>query len=206
MNIEFLNNISSKDKNYLLQIIPELQEFEFIIENNECHKSESVLDHTLCVFDNFNYILDNIINLKYKDILEKKITKNKIKSLLRFAILLHDIGKKDCLIIKDNKTFFPNHEKIGAESSKKTIERFNFDKEESSWMKNIIEFHTEIHKTLDGNKKDFNKKYKTLTDKFPNMHIEFTILGLADILNSHLQKSNYSEYKRRTDLLINKLN
>jgi len=55
MNFNFIEKIN---RNNLLKSFPELQKLESVIENNICHNNESVLRHTIQVFDNCKLIID----------------------------------------------------------------------------------------------------------------------------------------------------
>ncbi len=61
---------------------------------------------------------------------------------LRWAALLHDIGKPPCRTVdEDGNTHFYGHEKIGSEYANKTAERFRFSRKERKCVSFLVKNH-----------------------------------------------------------------
>lgn len=161
-----------------------------------------VLNHTMQVFDNCKHII-NYLNKEQRGYLDKKITENKIKNLFLLSVLFHDIGKIKTIKSKNDKTMCINHEKISSRLLLKTqinkLSKIEFD-----YVKSIIKNHDLIQISLD-RKNYFEKKYSELKKDYPNIILELTILGIADIYKGDLRKNNYDEYEYRIKKLSNKL-
>ena len=100
--------------------IPELYELKNTFENNRWHH-ETTFEHTISVLSEY----EKIISTNQIDWLDVKINNNSKKSLLRIAILLHDISKNETMLIANDKTnSFPNHEEKGAIKAKNILKRF----------------------------------------------------------------------------------
>ena len=62
--------------------------------------------------------------------------------LVKFATLLHDIGKVDTYkIAKDGNVTFYNHEVVGANVAKQICRRFNLSNEQTNKVYNLIRWH-----------------------------------------------------------------
>lgn len=62
--------------------------------------------------------------------------------LVRFATLLHDIGKADTYKVNDNGVItFYNHEVIGAKKAKRIAERFRFSKHQIERIYTLVRWH-----------------------------------------------------------------
>lgn len=60
---------------------------------------------------------------------------------VRFASLLHDIGKPKSMKVIDGSRTFYNHEYIGAKITKKIVERLKFSREDSEMIINLVRNH-----------------------------------------------------------------
>lgn len=90
------------------EIIPELSQLKDVPQPPEYHPEGDVLTHTLLCLE--------------------KLPQN-TSLILALGVLLHDIGKKNTLVI-DERIRFPKHEAIGAEISRNIMERLRFSKNE----------------------------------------------------------------------------
>lgn len=101
----------------LEEILPELTP-TVGFEQNDFHH-EDVFEHTLTV-----------------------VERSEKEKILRFASLLHDIGKPASLAIReDGKRTFYLHEKIGAETAKSILERLKFSSKEVTTISRLVEYH-----------------------------------------------------------------
>ena len=150
----------------------------------------------------------NIINdckEDYKSLLSEKVKENTREDLLLLSALFHDIGKKETLEESCGKTRCPNHEMVGSRLFKKIASLINLSSREADIVSKIIEFHAEIHKTLDRDDTYFENSYKEFQKRFSSTYVEQTILGLSDSLHTSFEQYNPKEYSRRKNLLVEKL-
>ena len=64
------------------------------------------------------------------------------RTCLRWAALLHDIGKPSCRTVdKDGNTHFYGHEKIGSDCVNETAERFRFSRKERQCLSFLVANH-----------------------------------------------------------------
>ncbi|MCX8065255.1 MAG: CCA tRNA nucleotidyltransferase [Candidatus Hydrogenedentes bacterium] len=103
----------------LNEIIPELSLLRNIPQPPEYHPEGDVLTHTfLCL---------------------EKLPEN-VSIILALSILFHDVGKKDTFI-EEERIRFPKHEAIGAEITKKIMERLRFSKSETESVCWLVKNH-----------------------------------------------------------------
>ena len=110
-----------KDSGLLAIIIPELMEGVGVSQARPGrHHTEDVFTH-------------NILSLKYCP---------SDKSLVKFAALLHDVGKPR-VASKDNEglVIFHNHEVVGAKMAKEISERLRFSNKEKEKVETLIRWH-----------------------------------------------------------------
>lgn len=199
MNLNFIKTIN---KNNVFKFFPELEKLENVFENNICHNDESVYSHIMQVFGNCKHIM-NKLDEKQQKFFDRIISENRIKDLFLVAVFFHDIGKFETIKVKNNTTICNNHEKIGARLLTQT--RLNkLDKVEFKYIQMIVKNHSLLQLSLD-NKKNFEKQYVKLKNKYKSIILELTILGIADIYNGDLEKNNKQEYEYRIRSLSNKI-
>lgn len=183
---------------YFLKKVPEIKLLEGFVENNIVHKNEDVLTHTKNVFKNVIYILEKY-NIEFDN--EKRLG-------LLLATFLHDYGKKDTLIIKeDGTTSCNNHESRSIESiiEEAFLERFNISVKNKEWVLNFIKNHAEIHNVFvkeDIVTRNNLKKFKKIYSK---EYIENLVFGISDLKGTYFEHFNNDEYKRRIGFLENEL-
>ncbi len=61
--------------------------------------------------------------------------------LLKWAALLHDIGKPDTFEIKEGKITFYNHDKVGEEIVKKTGKRLKWGEQATKFIAKLVRYH-----------------------------------------------------------------
>jgi len=203
----------------LEKIIPEFYKLKDVVENNPWHNQEPVFDHTLSVLANLEKIIQNL-KKETKQTLNKIIEKNSRKNLLKFAALLHDIGKKETIVSLDSDVRrCPNHEKVGAKKVEEMLKRFSLPRKEAKIITGIVRNHGIIHDIIGlGNKgfqkdilkerslthavvgledKNFQKEYQNFKKKFSKIYLELILLAFADTIGSYLQKTKPAEFHHR---------
>ena len=131
------------------------------------------------------------------DYLNKKINSHSKKELIKVAILLHDISKKETIVIADNKTTsFPNHEEEGEVKAKKLLDNFDISQEEKEFIVSVISNHGKPHVILrDRNNCDSN--LNKLKKEINEIYRETLILAMVDTIGSKLKQNNKGNYNFR---------
>lgn len=172
--------------------LPELYELKNIFENNLWHH-ETTFEHTLLVLDKY----EQIITSNKVAFLDVKVDNNSKKDLLRVAILMHDIAKKDTLLIAPDKTTsFPSHEEKGALETKNILQRFNLTENEISFIISIIKNHGKPHEIL-RDRENCDQHLNYLKIKISDIYNETMILAMADTMGSELKKNDEENYNFR---------
>lgn len=139
--------VTQLDETGVLQIVlPELYNCH-AVEQNEWHHLD-VFDHSVLCLKNLEQIFDNppdepwterFFNYLYEII---SVPRN-FKQLLKFACLLHDIGKPRCKKFdKESQRFiFHGHEMLGMQMSKKICERLRLSTSEVHFIQKVIKNH-----------------------------------------------------------------
>lgn len=104
------------DTGLLGLVLPEVMALRGIGEDDRRHKD--VFEHTLAVVDNT----------------ERKLT-------LRWAALLHDIGKPATRTFEDRTVHFYDHDCVGAEMAKKALARLRMDSRNASKFVKLVRLH-----------------------------------------------------------------
>lgn len=197
-----LNFIEKTNRNNLIEFFPELKNLKDIAENNICHNNESVFNHTMQVFDNCKLLI-NKLNKEQKMYFNRILTENKIKNLFLLGVLFHDIGKIKTIKTENNLTFCANHENAGLKLLGQTqINKLSGP--EYTYIESIIKNHSLIQVCLD-KRGSFEEEYSKLKNNYPNIILELTILGIADIYQGDLRKNNREEYEYRIEKLSDKM-
>jgi putative nucleotidyltransferase with HDIG domain len=124
----------------LLEIFPELNSLRGCRQNN--YHAYDVLDHSLAAFGMLEKILNNeepitgSINFPVPEMSKER------SALLKYSILLHDIGKPATLTIgNDGNIHFLSHEVKGAEMAKQISKRLRLSNKETDYVDFIIRNH-----------------------------------------------------------------
>lgn len=113
-------------------VLPELPLLQ--LEEDEHHHHKDVYEHTLKV-------LEQAIELEksHEPHMERDLT-------LRFAALLHDIGKpKTRKFEPDGGVSFHHHEVVGARMTKKRMKALRFSNEQIDDVSRLVELHLRFH-------------------------------------------------------------
>lgn len=144
------------------EILPELNDMLNIEQPKEYHIKD-VFEHTISVVEN---IPENMINL-------------------RWAALLHDVGKPKTMEIIDDSIHFYRHEYIGSQIAENILKRMKCANEKINYITAMVELHMRpIHiSTL--------KATRRLSNDVAEKNIPFEdliILSKADITSSNPKK------------------
>jgi len=125
----------------LTAVIPELGLLKGCLQNT--HHQYDVLEHSLRAYYHLEAMLNNHINITHDSVrrIIKDIDKNKA-TLLKYAVLLHDIGKPAAKSI-DNKgnAHFYGHARKGADMARSINKRLKFSVHERDFVDFIIRNH-----------------------------------------------------------------
>jgi poly(A) polymerase len=138
--------IRAMDKTKLLeQIFPEIIQMKGMIQNDYHHLD--VWGHSLLALEFFesNAIPNSLIRYESKinSYLDFEIVKGRTRrSLLKLAIMLHDVGKPLTRSVdKNGRIRFFDHHKKGAEIALQIGNRLKFANRETQSLSNIVENH-----------------------------------------------------------------
>jgi len=158
MNLELL------EKSGLLDILlPELARLKNMEQCPEYHHKD-VYEHSLMVYANIKS--DN--------------------KLLRFAALLHDIGKFETRTLTDGIYHFLQHEVVGADLAREICKRFHMSNDDTEYVTSLIFNHMRLSLLSDAHisKKGIRRLLNSLADKiekYPNYLSDLIELNRADI-------------------------
>jgi len=172
--------------------LPEFYDLKDVFENNSWHH-ETTFEHVLSVLEKYNNFLDNH-NLNY---LDEKVENNSKKDLLKIAILLHDMSKKETIVQNDDgTTSFPKHEAKGGMKIKNILDRFNIADKEKEYIISIVSNHGQPHNIL-SDRENCEQKLKDLENEIKDFYRETLILVMCDTMGSKLKENNEEEYSFR---------
>lgn len=161
-------NIIRKYFDIFSVVIPELLDIKGVSQNNPYH-----------IYDVFEHTMTSLNSS------EKNLA-------LRYAILFHDMGKKDTKTTdKEGIDHFYGHPKISTEKFVKFAKRMKMDKDSSERIKKLIFFH-EV--TLSEQSKGINKFLQLFGIEDINLLFD---MKLCDILGQNLEKSDRIEFLNR---------
>jgi poly(A) polymerase len=108
-------------------VLPELRELK------ECrdpiHRHKDVYEHTLAV-------IENVMALEGGE----------PDFVLRFAALMHDVGKPDTREIHgDGTVTFHHHDVVGARMTRRRMQQLRFDKQTTKDVSRLVEMHLRFH-------------------------------------------------------------
>ncbi len=124
----------------LFEIFPELTALKGCRQNK--HHAHDVLIHSLTAFSQLEILLSkNNFNQELKKLSIPDMDKKR-SALLKYSILLHDIGKPSSLTVGDDGNIhFFGHERIGAEMAKQISKRLKLSNNEADYIDFIIRNH-----------------------------------------------------------------
>lgn len=102
-----------------------LERLKNIKQDSLCNYKDTVLVHTLKVIDEAAKVRGTANN----------------KEAFMWAALLHDIGKEKAPINNNSRIFYENHNRIGAEMTRRILRDFTESKEFIEYVINLIKYH-----------------------------------------------------------------
>lgn len=180
----------------LFEIFPELTALQGCKQNK--HHAYDVLDHSLNAFSQLEILLnEKKFNTGSMSLTIPDMDKER-SALLKYSILLHDIGKPFTLTVGDggNIHFF-GHDIIGAEMAKRVSKRLKLSNIESDYIDFIIRNHIAALNLYNSGDKDSLSK-RSLTRFFikcGDMTPDILFHTIADI------KGKANKDKRNEDFL-----
>lgn len=190
----------------LEEILPELSSLENIPWREPHHTNP--LFHSFEALGKFEYIyyyLDRIFPENFENLIgylkEEIYSEFTKKELLKFSILIHDIGKeKTYFRDEEGKVHYYGHENLGSLMVEEISERLRFSKKEEDFLKKLIKFHlypSFIFKDKKGNKLKIINKLKEET-------IGIILLFLADQFSLKPSKDLLSFSKEVLEIYLRK--
>jgi len=183
---------------------PEYYDLEGAIENSVWHDHQDVLSHVVRVYENLEYELSVVPDLVSKYLNQKIGTYNR-RDILKIATLLHDIAKKDSLIVADNgNANCPGHEHFAAGMVKSFSKLFSLDDKSQKYVERIVLHHgfisdviTQSLHTPDKEKQIWDRFIDTVGD----IYYELLILIKADDKACDLEELAPKQFYPREKLL-----
>ena len=160
------------------QVLPELP--ALALERDEHHRHKDVYEHTLTV-------LEQAIDLESRLESAPDFT-------VRFASLMHDVGKPRTRRFQDDGTVtFHHHDVVGAKITRKRMKALRFSTDETDAVSRLVELHLRFHGYGDGEWTDsaVRRYVRDAGDQLERLHI----LTRADCTTRNRRKA---ERLRRT--------
>ncbi|GAB6096556.1 HD domain-containing protein [Desulfatiferula olefinivorans] len=126
------------DSGLLFVIFPELEGLSACPQNR--HHDFDVLEHTLRAYEHLESMLNHLDDFIEKPHDERLRIRHHI-ALIKFAILLHDIGKPGCLTEKNGAIHFYGHEILGADMAEAICTRLKCSGYEKKYTAFVIRHH-----------------------------------------------------------------
>ncbi len=133
------------------------------------HHGESVLEHTMEAM--------------------QRLSKVSKKPELMLACMLHDIGKPEVTTVKNGKTMFPNHEKVGAETARHIVlKEWRLPSALAKYVATVIRHHMLPIYLRNAGLSDEKIIAKLLTKLPTNIALDVLIHAYADTGDKHYLK------------------
>ncbi len=192
----------------LKSVFPEVYELQKIVENTRSgsHKDQNAFEHTLLVFSHLKTALksmrlSNQRSKKVLNVLAEHVQNYDSWQLLLYAALLHDIGKKHVLRKDGGFTFADGHEDKSAEMLPKMKFRFGFGAQDLKYVQRIVKYHGatwQLITDIVADEKSWQQHWTPFKKRFRNHTYGLLLLSYADLLGGSLQKTNKSEFVKRS--------
>jgi len=140
-------------------VLPELPALK--LERDEHHRHKDVYQHSLTV-------LDQAIEL------ESRLSVPTPDFVVRFAALIHDIGKPKTRKFEDGgKVTFHHHDVVGAKLARKRMKALRFSNEQIEQVSKLIELHLRFHGYGDGEWTDsaVRRYVRDAGDQLERLHV-----------------------------------
>ena len=171
-------------------VLPELPALK--LERDEHHRHKDVYQHSLTV-------LDQAIDL------ESRLSVPTPDFVVRFAALIHDIGKPKTRRFEDaGKVTFHHHDVVGAKLARKRMKALRFSNEQIDQVSKLIELHLRFHGYSGGEWNDsaVRRYVRDAGDQLERLHV----LTRADCTTRNRRKAEmlraaYDDLEERIDRL-----
>lgn len=170
-----------KDSGLLFDLFPELIDAKGCTQNR--HHCFDVLNHTLYACRH----LESFLNGRGTDPLFQTATngiKDRLKPMLKLAMLLHDIGKpRTRSTDASGSVHFFGHEKIGAKMAETISDRLKFSNPDADYLSALIKYHLrplllyQAHQKQSLTRKGIIRLFRSLNTRIPDL----LLMVLADI-------------------------
>jgi len=162
----------------LSRIIPQIELMRSIKQGPYHHLD--VWGHSLETLSQFEILLSKIDNKELKSYLDEKIAgERKRKQLIKLVCLLHDIGKPQALEVKEGKTRFHGHERIGKDIADVVSERLKLSTREKFAIDTMIFWHLRPGYLADNKNVTERAKFRYFRDA-ANEAVSILLLSVSD--------------------------
>jgi len=176
------------------RVLPELPALQ--LERDEHHRHKDVYEHSLTV-------LEQAIELEHRLTPEGEPVRPDF--VVRFAALIHDIGKpRTRRFLDDGTVTFHHHDVVGAKMTRKRMKALRFSSEQIEDVSKLVELHLRFHGYGDGDWTDsaVRRYVRDAGDQITRLHI----LTRADCTTRNKRKADrlrrtYDELERRIERL-----
>lgn len=162
-------------------LIPELCKLKGLAQPLKYHNEGDVWDHS-------KYALDSLTN---EELGEDPLPEEPPSVALKWAVLMHDIGKYDTFSVDDERIRYDHHAEVGADIAKKILKRLKFPKKDIERVHWLIEHHMMVVPLFEMN--DARKRHWFLEPGFEEL-LEVYRADAMGIIPRDL--SQYHELKR----------
>jgi len=172
-----------KESGLLYEILPEMTVQENIPPN--LHHHLKLIDHSIEVVRQIEVNIPDMPEW-FKERLNSEIVPNiKILSLLKFAGLLHDLGKPSTWQIDElGRHRFIKHEEVGAELAVGLLKRIKLSKNSIKYITGLIKYHLYPSQLLKNKEEMSEKAVLRMFRKIGKPTPEEIILAMADRLSA----------------------
>jgi putative nucleotidyltransferase with HDIG domain len=185
----------------ILESVSELKELAKVVEDSrEWHKHDSVLAHTMRVFEKLKLNLKlQFLNHNYFD---QKVGELTRKECLLWAALFHDIAKPETMILVDGFTKCPDHEALGAEKAKRVLGNISMSEADRDRIVLLVMKHDELSGLMGSrnDNEDLTMQIQELMETHADIFPELVLLTLSDMEGSQLQEANPKEFEFRREM------
>jgi len=203
----------------LKSYFPEVYELKKFKEINQWHRGETTFEHTWEVLNNveeitkFKFVQDVDLKGKLINHIEDCNSSDGLfsrKELVVIGTILHDIGKMNTFVVKEDLTTgFPNHETEGVDIAKGITERIHLTPSDSDLVLSLVKYHASFNylstSIQDDTKEEKARKTNDLMLKIYNHAFEVALLNYADFLTSATKENNPELFLYQKDYLKNVL-
>jgi putative nucleotidyltransferase with HDIG domain len=171
--------IALLDELKILEVIfPEFKKMRGIGQGPYHHLD--VWQHTLETLKQLDLLFKQTKNPEIKDYLNQSISSERTRSaVLKFASLLHDIGKPKALRYEEGKTIFHGHEWMGIRPTEDISRRLRLSNDEIAVLRKVVRHHLRPGFLADHEVLTARAKFRFFRDAGPEA-VSTLLLSIAD--------------------------